>query len=165
MASMGDNHRSEVDTSRPFKSVKEAIAIFSERILTGELHFPNYDYCGVVANISSPPPPQPLEVLVRRLGAELDEMKKDMSFLKERNLEVEVVMTSLDSQIQKNVSKLLEIQKCGHCRHSLGHALSIEAIIEQGFKREARKVKPIVPLIGDIFRSMKTMLNKMNKSV
>ncbi|KAE8690755.1 putative AP2/B3-like transcriptional factor family protein [Hibiscus syriacus] len=113
------NYRSNVDTSRPFRTVKEAVAVFSERFLVGEIYTPKpYTY--------SRPPSQevawfspgstPLsrkqddqrEVLdtLKKLETELEETKAELKLLKERESETEIVLASLNAELHKNMSKL-----------------------------------------------------------
>ncbi|XP_022727344.1 WEB family protein At3g51220-like [Durio zibethinus] len=113
-----------VDTSRPFRSVKEAIAVFGERLLVGEIYTPkSYTY--------SRPPSQEITwyspsrkedhgqesnqlqgVLgtLKKLEAELEETKKELKLLKERESETEIALASLNAELHKKMSKLAEAE-------------------------------------------------------
>ncbi|KAE8698822.1 ATP-dependent RNA helicase DHX29-like isoform X1 [Hibiscus syriacus] len=118
------DYRSNVDTSRPFRTVKEAVAVFGERLLVGEIYTPKpYTY-------SRPPsqeitwfsPGTPLsrkddqrennthhrEVLdtLKKLETELEETKAELKLLKERESETEIALASLNAELHKNMSKL-----------------------------------------------------------
>lgn len=117
------DYSSSVDTSRPFRSVKEAVAIFGKQILVGEIYSskPYYNPSGE-ENISwrflSPSPSyrspkedhhyEQNEVFgaLMKLEAELKETKTELKLLKERESETEIALASLNAEFHKNMSKL-----------------------------------------------------------
>nr|GEX12321.1 ribosome biogenesis protein BOP1 homolog [Tanacetum cinerariifolium] len=127
------DYSSNVDTSRAFRSVKEAVEVFGERFLTGEIFSP-----------SSKPPftlpkqemrswkptysPQPswkscsssreteeessslLATSLKKLETELEETKKELNLLKDRESETEVALASLNAELHKNMSKIAKAE-------------------------------------------------------
>ncbi|KAK6254120.1 hypothetical protein QUC31_015840 [Theobroma cacao] len=120
------DYRSNVDTSRPFRSVKEAVAVFGERLLVGEIYTPkSYTYSRPPSQEItwfSPSPQSRKEhdheesnhqgVLdtLKKLEAELQETKADLKLLKERESETEIALASLNAELHKNMSKLAQAE-------------------------------------------------------
>ncbi|GFQ01627.1 WEB family protein at1g75720 [Phtheirospermum japonicum] len=111
--------RSTIDTSRPFRSVKEAVAVFGERFLVGEIYNPKpFTFPKKETPFFSPSPSPmnssiysyetttPLSETVKKLEAELEDTKNELKLLKERESETEVALASLNAEIHKNMSKL-----------------------------------------------------------
>ncbi|CAA0838995.1 Unknown protein [Striga hermonthica] len=161
---------STIDTSRPFRSVKEAVAIFGERILAGEIINPKpFTLPQKETPLFSPSPmtekspmwahtaspgPMLVEEAVRKLEAELEEAKKELKLLKERESENEAAL----AEVRRNVSKLAEAESSADVvgtSRKLAQILSIgedeSLFVGKKKERKVRKKKPIVPLVGDLF--------------
>ncbi|CAA7028258.1 unnamed protein product [Microthlaspi erraticum] len=112
-----------VDTSRPFNSVKEAVAIFGQRItLPGQTHtvsprishttsLPSSPWKQRASVPSSPQGPKEefMDVL-KKLEAEITETKTEVRMLKERETETEVALANLNAELHKNMSKMAKAE-------------------------------------------------------
>ncbi|KAL1546069.1 WEB family protein [Salvia divinorum] len=175
------DHRSSVDSSRPFRSVKEAVAIFGERFLAGEIYSPKpFEFPKKETPFFSPapehdgqlPPPNPsgaaeaLADSVKKLETELEETKAELKLLKDRESETEVAVASLNAELHRNMSKMARAEAAAAAKAvgrgpspSLAQVLSVEeekiSKLLGGKKKERRetmkKKKPIIPLVGDLF--------------
>ena len=140
--------RAEVDTTRPFRSVKEAVAVFGERFLAADVYSqkttaitpkpvhsvsntkpiyavaaakPLYSACSSTRSYSSSSSrfnqEREDEVVIvnslKKLEAELEEMRRELTLLKERESETEVAVASLNAELHKSMSKLVEIKAAG----------------------------------------------------
>ncbi|KAI3916832.1 hypothetical protein MKW92_003449 [Papaver armeniacum] len=154
ITSVDDNHSTnndaKVDTSRAFRSVKEAVAIFDERLLAGvffssspkpqtvSTSFKNQETkpskASSIMPASPPPPPQLPQVLttasnispikqkptedgnasvknmLKKLENELEETKRELNLLKERESETEVALATLNAELHKNMAKMAEAE-------------------------------------------------------
>ncbi|KAI3675935.1 hypothetical protein L1987_85531 [Smallanthus sonchifolius] len=169
------DYSANVDTSRAFRSVKEAVEIFGERFLTGEIFLPTpkppftlpkqeTPSCKSTQSSQtswkscSPPreteePPMLLVNSLKKLESELEETKKELKLLKERESETEVALASLNAELQKNMSKIAEAESSPVVGGGGRWKMTDMKVV---------KKKPIVPLLGDLFSKRK---GKSNASV
>ncbi|KDP42421.1 hypothetical protein JCGZ_00218 [Jatropha curcas] len=153
-----EDYSSFVDTSRPFRSVKEAVAIFGERILVGEIYSPKPYYTPPPSHdtswmhYSSPSPISPIckednhegsnnnnEFLdtLKKLEAELEQTKVELKVLKERESETEIAVASLNAELHKNMSKLAEAEAAAAKKAAAAARVSFEKR-EDVFKEEEK---------------------------
>lgn len=188
----------EVDTARPFRSVKEAVAVFGEQqqcFLTGNASSQKANTRPKVEPIPNPrlihskpihssPNSYPSSEttalgFLRKLEAEVEEIKQELIHLKERESETSKAIATLSSQLQNRSSKLeatesaLSVDQWQELRAanleerfeylpSLRQALSIAEMEDQfGRRRQIKlqKKKPIVPLVAEIFSRKKRATN------
>ncbi|KAM0064035.1 hypothetical protein Hdeb2414_s0003g00097941 [Helianthus debilis subsp. tardiflorus] len=164
------DYSANVDTTRAFRSVKEAVEVFGERFLTGEIFLPTRKPPFTLPKQETPswkstqssqtswrscsPPREPEEppmLLVnslKKLESELEETKKELKLLKERESETEVALASLNAEVQKNMSKIAEAE-------AAEKAVAMVVSGGGGWKMVDKKKKPIIPLLGELFSKRK----------
>ncbi|CAL5329774.1 unnamed protein product [Camellia sinensis] len=143
MESITHHHSSTVDTSRPFTSVKEAVAIFGEKLLTGELYSsPNpfsapkqWNFSLTKTKESDDEEQKTLAETLNRLESELKETKTELKLLKERESETEVALASLNAELHKNMSKMAKAEAA-----AAGNAAA-EAVARTGSARREEEVR------------------------
>ncbi|KAK9077072.1 hypothetical protein SSX86_005407 [Deinandra increscens subsp. villosa] len=126
------DHHSTVDTTRPFRSVKEAVAIFGDRLQVPETYSPSPKPPFTLPKHEAPilKSPEPAENNVvdpfqperdqqhspvvmntlRKLELELHETKRELKLLRERELETEVALASLNAELHMNMSKIAKAE-------------------------------------------------------
>jgi len=100
--------RAEVDTSRPFQSVREAVEVFGERRHAGGN--------GSSSNESSAPPAaaSPSSVMLeclKKLEEDLAEAKGEVVELRQRQAQMEVAVSSLSVQFSKGLAVYSSLSK------------------------------------------------------
>ncbi|WZZ27713.1 hypothetical protein YC2023_011114 [Brassica napus] len=94
-----------VDTSRSFSLVKEAVATFGQRImLPRKIHTLNSKPVSPIAS------PNISQIAKPKFEAEITETKTEVRILKERELETEVSLATLDAEQDKNISKMAKAE-------------------------------------------------------
>ncbi|XP_057780306.1 WEB family protein At1g75720-like [Salvia miltiorrhiza] len=172
--------RSSVDSSRPFRSVKEAVAIFGERFLAGEIYSPKpFAFPKKETPFFAPSPERgdpsgaaELAESVKKLETELEETKAELKLLRDRESETEVALASLNAELHRSMSKMARAEASAAAAKAkaaaadrgpsvnLAQVLSVEeekiSVLLGGKKKEMKmKKKPIIPLVGDLFSKKK----------
>lgn len=176
------DYSANVDTSRAFRSVKEAVEMFGERFLTGQIFLPSPKPPFTLPKQETPSwkstestqtswkscspsretvePPMLLVNSLKKLEIELEETKKELKMLKERESETEVALASLNAELHKNMLKIAKAE---------ADEKVVAPVVNGGggggwkmVDRKVMKKKPIIPLLGDLFS--KRNRNKLNVS-
>lgn len=145
--------RAEIDTTRAFSSVREAVAVLGERILASDVYTPKSP---TIPKHVIPAPPKvsfssptstatctptqlnqekeedsALANLVKRLEAELEETKRELKQLKERESETEIALASLNAELHKSMSRMAEAEAV-----EAGRAAARSGLIVGGLERD-----------------------------
>jgi hypothetical protein len=110
------DYSSSVDTSRPFRSVEEAVAIIGKRFLVGEIYSskPYYNPPGeeniswrfLSPNPSYRSPKEDHHHEQNEVFGALMKLEAELKLLKERESETEIALASLNAELHKNMSKV-----------------------------------------------------------
>ncbi|GMH06759.1 hypothetical protein Nepgr_008599 [Nepenthes gracilis] len=163
-----------IDTTSPFHSVKEAVAIFGQQ-LAGEIHSqrPSTIAKNEIPQKNDQNPDA--ESILKKLVAELEATKMEIKLLKKRESETEVALASLSAQLHRNMSKMEEAEAedavkaaavclSGEERRNMvermegSSPISLAQVLSSVEREEGelkgmkkKKKKPIIPLVSDIF--------------
>lgn len=166
-----DDYRSNVEACRPFRSVKEAVAIFSKSFRAGEIAIPPSpteakppDHDNAVNHrrvtsdaVSDEPVEQQEEEEergekrkekglidgLRKLEAELEETKRELRILKEWESETEIALATLNADLHRSMSRLAKVEAMESVSRAKAMSARSSSTLKADFGiREARRIDP-----------------------
>ncbi|KAM0942360.1 hypothetical protein DsansV1_C15g0137431 [Dioscorea sansibarensis] len=139
--------RSEIDTSAPFRSVKEAVMLFGEKVLAGEIYGHRLNQMQAAAEKRH-------EMGLSRLSSiasELEQTRQNLEKAREESLEMANCLSSLRKELQKAKKELTQLKEA---KHSSPKKQVMESEIEEDLKFVENKTE-MMPKSNDVFEFQK----------
>ncbi|XP_019710894.1 WEB family protein At3g51220 isoform X2 [Elaeis guineensis] len=131
--------RGEIDTRAPFRSVKEAVILFGERVLSGEDYTNKLNEMRFVASTSKHRPSH-----IGSMKAELEETKKNLEKAREESLEMANCLSSLRAELEVTKNELKHMKE----RESEKRVIELE-IEDLKFVESTTKIQVEKPVIKE----------------
>ncbi|GAA0176604.1 hypothetical protein LIER_42104 [Lithospermum erythrorhizon] len=177
--------RVEIDMRQPFRSVKEAVSLFGEKVLAGEIYGNKLKEMQSTKNVEQCPPKARVEVEERKhdlekvkeerntmshylqsLQRELEHTKRELQQLKSRKYEKQQMINPEIEQLKfvENEDQIIELQKKRSVKFasppSLTRVIVSPEIVEDlktspDTSNKKLKRKFFIPMIGGLFSKKK----------
>ncbi|KAF6161973.1 hypothetical protein GIB67_020029 [Kingdonia uniflora] len=125
--------RAEIDTRAPFQSVKEAVMLFGERVLAGEVYANKLKeiQAGSTENIHCPS-------RVGSIVAELEETKQSLDITRQNSLVMEHCLASLREELEQTKRELHQLKAKESMKQRVDSGIEDLKFIEHATKIEIK---------------------------
>ncbi|KAM1387883.1 hypothetical protein ACFX2I_016072 [Malus domestica] len=120
--------RAEIDTRQPFRSVKEAVALFGEKVIAGELHASQLKQMQNEANENGH------GAALSRIGtvrAELEDTKQSLQKARQESELMENCLSSLKQELERTKRELQQLKEREYEKHFIETEIEDVRIVDE----------------------------------